>query len=81
MVYSLKKKLSKTADSADEVDITDYIIVNCLPTILTENTAGREAKNILLSCILLQNALLIQWIKVTSLLMTYILHFQIYHQN
>lgn len=60
MVYSLKKKLSKTADSADEVDITDYIIVNCLPTILTENAAGREAKNILLSCILLQNALLIQ---------------------
>lgn len=37
----------KTADLADKADITDCIIINCLPTILTENATGEEAVNIL----------------------------------
>ena len=41
MVYGLKKFFwRKTSDSADKADITDCIIVNCLPTILTENAVG-----------------------------------------
>lgn len=29
----------KTADFADDANITDFIIVHCLPTLLTENAA------------------------------------------
>jgi len=50
LVYGFKKMgvggSRKSPDSADKADITDCIIVNCLPTILIKNAAGQKATSI-----------------------------------
>lgn len=89
MVYGFKKwggGCRKSPDSADKADITDCIIVTCLPTysvlILQDRKPQTPSKSpfISLSCKLLQvtNAALIQWMKVSP---THILYFQAHNQN